>query len=81
MAKIKKSNDLGKGVFDVEGIGKTNAHYNPQKQLINLNRGRKGNYREVLKGENSFVHEYGHFIDVVVGRADQRIAMNFSREN
>lgn len=84
LAKIKKSNNLGKGVliiaFGVEGMSRPNAHYNPAKQLINLNRGRKGDYKSVLKGENSFIHEYGHFLDFCQGRGDKSINTNFATE-
>jgi hypothetical protein len=67
LAKAKGKTDLGKGVliiaFGSEGKGHSNAHYNPASQLINLNRGGKQFYKDFLKGENSFVHEYGHFLD------------------
>lgn len=84
IAKLTGKNNLGKGVliiaFGSEGHPKANAHYNPEKQLINLNRGRKGDYTDVLKGENSFIHEYGHFIDFLAGRKDKTIGVNFSSE-
>lgn len=82
LAKIKGSNKLAKGdlilAFGVEGIGKANAHYNPKKQLINLNRGRKQDYIGEFKGENSFVHEYAHYLDFSVGRVDPLLPENFA---
>ena len=85
LGKVAGSNNLGKGVliiaFGAEGMPKANAHYNPSKQLINLNRGRKGNYKDVLKGENSFIHEYGHFLDFLQGRTDLTINKNFACES
>lgn len=84
LAKLMKSNDIGKGTlivaFGVEGKSKANAHYDPNKQLINLNRGRKTNYKYYFKGEGSFVHEFGHFIDFSTGRTDNKIRFNFSSE-
>jgi len=73
LAKIGGSNDLGKGVlviaFGSQGSPRANAHFNAFENLINLARGRKSNkrYIDVLKGENSFIHEYGHFLDYQEG--------------
>lgn len=84
LAKIKGNNNLGHNnlivAFGVEGKAKSNAHYNPAKALINLNRGRKGNYDTILKGENSFIHEYGHYIDFVAGRKNKSLPFNFASE-
>lgn len=84
LAKIKGNNNLGHGnliiAFGVEGKARANAHYNPAKALINLNRGRKGNYDTILKGENSFIHEYGHYIDFVAGRRNKTLPFNFASE-
>jgi len=77
LAKVSGSDDLGKEkliiAFGVKGRKGTLAHYNSLKSLINLNRGRKGkgNYTDVLQGENSFIHEYGHFLDSLQGQADK----------
>jgi hypothetical protein len=85
LAKVAGTKDLGKGIliiaFGAEGKAGSLAHYNPSKQLINLNRGRMGTYKSVMQGENSFIHEYGHFIDFMQGRADRSIPFNFSSEN
>ena len=84
LAKIAGSNNLGRNVliiaFGAQGKRGSLAHYNPSKQLINLNRGRKGKYEEVLMGEDSFVHEYAHFIDFMQGRKDQLISVNFANK-
>lgn len=84
IAKITKRKNLGKGkliiAFGAEGKARALAHYNADKQLINLSRGRKGDYTQVLKGENSFIHEFGHFVDYETGRADKSIPFNFSSE-
>ncbi len=84
LAKIKGSNDLGGGVltigFGADGRPKANAHYNPEGQFINLNRGRKSDYKNVLKGESSFVHEYGHFLDFIQGRSDLTTNVNFASQ-
>lgn len=84
LAKIKGNNNLGHNnliiAFGVEGKAVANAHYNPAKALINLNRGRKGNYDSILKGENSFVHEYGHYIDFVAGRKNKSLPFNFASQ-
>ena len=86
LAKIKGSNNLGKGIliiaFGAEGLSWSNAHYSPKKQIINLNRGRKADYKEFMKGENSFVHEYGHFLDFYQGHVkDKSLNYNFASEN
>lgn len=82
LAKIKGSNNLGADVltigFGADGRAKANAHYNPRDQYINLARGRKTDFREILKGENSFVHEYGHFLDFVQGNSDMTTNVNFA---
>lgn len=90
LARLKGDNNLGKGVliiaFGSKGIAKSAAHYNADEQLINLNRGRKGNYKDVLQGENSFIHEYGHFLDFLQGQKDSLIGhknkgVNFASES
>lgn len=87
LAKLKGSNNLGKGILTISigghGIGgNINAHYSPSEDLINLARGRKGDYSLFMKGENSFVHEYGHFIDFEQGRRnDKKLSHNFASEN
>lgn len=84
LAKIAGTDNLGKNIliiaFGVEGSSHYLAHYSPSKQLINLNRGRKGDYKNVLQGENSFIHEYGHFIDFNQGRNDKSCSVNFASE-
>lgn len=90
LSKIALTNDLGKGIliiaFGSEGRAPFAAHYNPKSQLINLNRGRKGDYKNILQGENSFIHEYGHFIDFLQGQKDKNIGhknigVNFASES
>jgi hypothetical protein len=87
LAKIKGSNNLGKGILTISigahGIGgKVNAHYSPLVQIINLARGRKGDFSDFMKGENSFVHEYGHFLDFYQGHiVDKALNYNFASEN
>ncbi len=84
LAKLKGGNNLGFGIltiaFGVEGRKGSLAHFNPSKCLINLNRGRKSKYKEILMGENSFVHEYGHFVDFVTGRRQDDYGFNFASE-
>jgi len=84
LASLKGKNNLGKDIlivaFGSQGRSKANAHYNPSEQLINLSRGRKSNFKEILKGESSFVHEYGHFIDFTTGRSDESVGVNFCSE-
>jgi hypothetical protein len=87
LAKIRGNNDLGKGKLilsiGAHGIGgRANAHYSPGENLINLARGNKGDYKSFMKGENSFVHEYGHFLDYEQGRNnDKDLDYNFASEN
>lgn len=87
LAKIRGNKNLGKGVLILSigaaGVGgKANAHYAPTDNLINLSRGRKGDYKNFMKGENSFVHEYAHFIDFEQGRKhDPKLNHNFASEN
>lgn len=84
LAKIKGSNNLGFGLliiaFGVEGKARANAHFNPNKCLINLSRGRKMDYQEWFKGESSFVHEYGHFVDFCIGFSNKSFNRNFASE-
>ena len=84
LALISGTSNIGKGklivAFGAEGKAQSAAHYNPTKQLINLNRGRLGSYKNVLQGENSFLHEYGHFIDFLTGRSNGGIPVNFASE-
>ena len=84
LAKIKGSKNLGKNTltigFGADGKAGSLAHFNPSRQFINLNRGSKEDYKEVLQGENSFVHEWGHFIDFNQGRSDRSINVNFASE-
>lgn len=83
LAELKGSKNLGKGIltvaFGAHGQPAFAAHYSPSEQLINLNRGRKGDYNSFLQGENSFFHEYGHFIDFTTGTKDKTAAFNNSR--
>lgn len=76
LAKIKGSNNLGENIliiaFGSQGHSGALAHYNPLDQLINLNRGRKGDYKNTLQGEDSFIHEYGHFLDYMQGSNDKK---------
>ena len=87
LSKIKGSNDLGKGMLVVslgaQGHGgRSNAHYSPSGNVINLARGRKTNYDDFMKGENSFVHEYGHFLDFYQGHfKDKSLSYNWASEN
>lgn len=87
LAKMHGNNNLGKGKLvlsiGAQGVGGgSNAHYSPANETINLARGRKGDYRTFLKGESSFVHEYGHFLDFQQGRfKDKRLNKNFASEN
>ena len=82
LAELAGKKDLGKGVlvigFGADGKGKSLAHYNPAMQYININKGRPG--MQVLQGENSFIHEYGHFLDFQQGRNDKSIDVNFASE-
>jgi hypothetical protein len=84
LAKIAGKNNLGKNLltiaFGSEGIGRAKAHFSPTKNLINLNRGRKSNYIDILKGEHSFIHEYGHFIDCLQGQSDKTTIQNFASD-
>lgn len=86
LAKIRGNNNIGKGILVISlgghGIGgNANAHYEPPA-LINIARGRKGDYQNFFKGENSFVHEYGHFLDFLQGRnKDKTLKHNFASEN
>jgi hypothetical protein len=86
LAKVKGSNNLGKDVlviaFGSQGMPKANAHFNAKDNLINLNRGRKENkkYKDVLKGENSFIHEYAHFLDHQQALNDSNIPTWYSCE-
>lgn len=84
LSKVSKTNDLGKGIliiaFGSQGKPRALAHFNASKWLINLNRGRKGSYTDVLMGENSFLHEYGHFLDFYQGYNDKTIPTNAASE-
>lgn len=84
LAKIKGNNNLGLGILTVafgsEGKSKSNAHFAPDRLLINISRGRKTNYNSQFKGENSFVHEYFHFVDFIIGRSDAKFNENFASE-
>lgn len=85
LAKIKGSNNLGKNLlilaFGVEGIPSANAHFSPTKLLINLARGKNSSYTDILKGEQSFIHEYGHFIDFIQGHSDPNMIYQFASED
>ncbi|MDF2449395.1 MAG: hypothetical protein K0R26_1899 [Bacteroidota bacterium] len=87
LAKLKGSNDIGAGILilsiGAHGIGgNVLAHFSPRENIINLSRGRKDDYSDFMKGENSFVHEYGHFIDFYQGRMkDKTLMHNFASEN
>ncbi len=83
LAKLKGSNNLGFGKliigFGAHGKGGSLAHFNPSTLFINLNRGRKLDYKGILQGENSFVHQYGHYIDFLQGRKE-KFYQNFASE-
>ena len=83
LAKLKRSNNLGLNKliigFGANGVPKSLAHYNPSSEFINLNRGNISELQK-LKGENSFIHEYGHFLDFQIGRSDKNISVNFGSE-
>lgn len=87
LSKIKGNNNIGKGILTLSigahGVGGAiNAHYSPSEDLINLARGNKGDYKNWMKGENSFVHEYGHFLDFEQGRKkDSGLRANFASDN
>jgi len=85
LAKIKGSNKLADGdlviAFGSQGISRANAHFNARDMLINLNRGRKTNYKEDLKGDGSFIHEYAHYIDFKKGRRSIVHGYNFESES
>src|SRR5690606_11040514 len=66
--------------FGSEGKSRPNAHFSPARLLININRGRKESYKGDFKGENSFVHEYFHFIDYIQGRSESNFGENFASE-
>lgn len=77
--------DIGLGrlviAFGSEGISKFAAHFNPAKDLININRGRKQSHKTYMQGEDSFIHEYAHFVDFVLGRKNQSHNKNFDSES
>lgn len=88
LAKLAGTNNLGKGMliisFGAHGMGKANATImpSPTQSIINLTRGRKGDYESMFKGENSFVHEYGHFLDFIQGHlVDRKISHNFASDD
>lgn len=85
LAKLKGTKNLGLDrlivAFGAEGVARANAHFNPAKNLININRGRKMYYDEILKGENSFIHEYAHFVDFHQGRKNTTHAQNFDSQS
>lgn len=86
LSKIKGSQNLGNGelvlAFGSEGRPNTMAHFNPNKLLINLNRGGKGDYSTILQGESSFIHEYAHYLDFRQGNMnDKGLPFNFASEN
>lgn len=67
LSKIAKTKNLGKGVLKI-GIGANGspgslAHYNPNANFININKGGGFFGKNRLQGENSFAHEYAHFLD------------------
>lgn len=82
LAKIKGDNNLGLGALTIavgsEGKGGSLAHFNAAKLLINLNRGRKSRYKDVFQGESSLIHEYGHFIDFIIGRSKPELKLNMA---
>lgn len=87
LAMIRGNNNIGKGILTLSigaaGVGgNIYAHYEPGQSLINLARGNKGDYTNFMKGENSFLHEYGHFLDFEQGRKhDKNLNHNFASEN
>lgn len=87
LSKLRGNTNLGKGILTLaigsHGVGgNVNAHFSPSQDLINLARGNKGDYKKFMKGENSFVHEYGHFLDFQQGRIkDKKLRANFACEN
>lgn len=84
LAKMAGHSDFGKGdliiSFGAQGIPSANAHFTPRDNVINLNRGRKGDYTSYFKGESSFVHELGHWLDFYQGRQDNTTPRNFASE-
>jgi hypothetical protein len=84
LAKMAGHSDFGKGdliiSFGAQGVPHANAHFTPRDNVINLNRGRKGTYNTYFKGESSFVHELGHWLDFYQGRQDKTTPRNFASE-
>lgn len=84
LAKISGTDDLGKGIlkigFGADGRPGSLAHFNPSQLYINLNKGGSV-YKGILQGENSFVHEYGHFLDFVEGLKDPKSEYHFASES
>ena len=82
LSKIKGNNNIGKGNliigFGADGKGGSLAHFNPRDLFINLNKG--SNVYDSLQGENSFIHEYAHYLDFAQGRKDKNINFNFACE-
>ena len=85
LKKISGKKDLGLGLltigFGANGKAHSLAHFNPKDCMINLNRGRKSDFKSILMGENSFIHEYGHFVDYITGRREEKFNKNFASEN
>jgi hypothetical protein len=84
LATLKGNRNIGNNSliigFGADGIPHANAHFSPPN-YINLNRGRKADFTDFMKGESSFVHEYGHFLDFYQGRdVDKSISYNFASE-
>jgi hypothetical protein len=84
LAKIKGSKNLGLNkliiAFGADGKPRSLAHFNAAKGSINLNRGKKHTWKDTLMGENSFIHEYAHFLDFEVGSKDNGININFASQ-
>lgn len=88
LSRIAGTKNLGKGMlivsFGAHGLGTPNAVFipSPTECIINLTRGRKSDYSSMFKGESSFVHEYGHFLDFIQGHLkDKALSHNFASEN
>lgn len=85
LGKIKGSNNLGFGKlvigFGADGKRGSLAYYKPSEHYININRGRKADYKGLLQGENSFVHEYGHFLDRYNAIYDDTTNVNFASQS
>lgn len=85
LAKLKGSNNLGFGQlvigFGADGKRGSLAYFRPRQNYVNINRGRKSRYKGFLQGENSFVHEYAHFLDCQVAINDSTTNVNFASQS